>query len=169
MMVWVFGAMTLAAVLMATLESQLKRAILVLWAASIGVGALYLTVGAEFLAVIQWIVATVVAIAFTFFSVLFGEYHPVQPPVSSSNKQRRTLRVGLAMCLGVVFAIIIGIGSQDLMSDQRNLVVQESHLGVLGKKLTQDHILSLEVLALTLFLVLVGGGVIVRSEGDDSQ
>ncbi len=53
MMGWVFAGITFSAVLMATFERQMRRAILALWVAGIGVGAMYLTVGAEFLAITQ--------------------------------------------------------------------------------------------------------------------
>ena len=164
MMGWVFAIITFIAVLMATFETHMRRAILALWVAGIGVGAMYLTVGAEFLAIIQWIASTLVAISFVFFAVMFGEYHT---PLPRGGDHGRLLAI-LAILLGAAFAIIIGLGSGQIPEGSLNLVTQESDLGTLGRKLTQDHLLSLEVLALTLFLVLVGGGVIARSEGEDS-
>lgn len=162
MIAWIFAAITLIAVLIATFEGQMRRAILALWVAGIGVGAVYLTLGAEFLAIIQWVVSTLVAISFIFFSVLFGEYHAPSAPSSPYPR----LFVLLSLLLGGVFALFIGLGTEHLGASAINFVVQESDLITLGRKLTQDHILSLEVLALTLFLVLVGGGVIARSEGE---
>jgi len=164
MMGWVFAVITLSAVLMATFENQMRRAILALWVAGIGVGAMYLTVGAEFLAIIQWIVSTLGAISFIFFSVMFGEYHA---PVARGSAHTKFLVV-LALILGISFAAIVGLGSRELPESAMNLVTQDSDLGTLGRKLTQEHLLSLEVLALTLFLVLIGGGVIARSEGSES-
>ena len=37
----------------------------------------------------------------------------------------------------------------------------------LGKSLVQDHLLSLEILALTLFVVVIGSGVVARPEVKD--
>ncbi len=164
MMGFVFAIITLFAVILATFESQLRRAILALWVAGVGVGAIYLTVGAEFLAIIQWIVSTMVTISFLFFAVMFGEYNA--PPEEKKGKGR--LLVVLAVILGAVFSAIIGLGSSHLPEGTLKLVSQADGLGVLGRKLTRDHLLSLEVLALTLFLVLVGGGVVARSEGGES-
>src|ERR1700761_6658818 len=78
MMVWIFAGITLSAVLLATFVNQMRRAILALWVAGLGIGALYLTIGAEFLAIIQWIVSTLVTISFVFFAVMFGEFNSVQ-------------------------------------------------------------------------------------------
>lgn len=160
---WIFAIITLVAVLMATFESHLRRAILALWVAGVGVGAMYLTVGAEFLAIVQWIVSTMIAISFIFFAVMFGEYNS---PVPKGKKPKGQLLVVLAIGLGTVFALIVKLGCQTLPDGVLDFVTQDSDLGALGQKLTQDHLLSLEVLALTLFLVLVGGGVIARSEGE---
>ncbi len=95
---WIFGGISLSAVIMATFEKHMRRAILALWVAGIGIGALYLTVGAEFLAIVQWIVSTLVTLAFIFFSVMFGEYHGPSP---KEPKGTPSILV-LSMLLGVV-------------------------------------------------------------------
>jgi NADH:ubiquinone oxidoreductase subunit 6 (subunit J) len=153
---------------MATFETSMKRAILSLWVAGIGIGALFLTVGAEFLAIIQWIISTMVAISLIFFSVMFGEYHAILKDASFA-KARTTPRllVILALLLGAAFATVILIGAVSVPERSLDLVAQVVDLGTLGQKLTQEHLLALEVLALTLFLVLVGGGVIARVEEGD--
>lgn len=163
-MMWVFAGITLAAVLVATFVNQIRQAILALWIAGLGIGALYLTVGAEFLAIIQWIVSTVVTISFVFFAVMFGEYNSSKRKKMTKVKCLLTL---MTLILGIGFAAVIELGTRSLPEGMENLSSQMSDLVVIGKSLTQDHLLSLEVLALTLFLVLVGGGVIARPEGKD--
>jgi NADH:ubiquinone oxidoreductase subunit 6 (subunit J) len=165
MMGLVFAGITLFAVLMATFVNHTRRAILSLWVAGLGVGAMYLTVGAEFLAIIQWIVSTLVTISFVFFAVMFGEYNPSEVKEVKKNDLLLTI---LSLILGSSFAAVIWLGAGALPEEPMILPVQKSDLGVVGRTLTQDHLLSLEVLALTLFLVLVGGGVVARSEGNDS-
>lgn len=162
---WVFAGITLAAVIMATFEKQIRRAILALWVAGIGVGAIYLTVGAEFLAIIQWIVSTFIAISFVFFSVMFGEYSAP----ASKNKNENYLLLSLSLVLGAGFAAIIWLGAKRLPEISLVLTQEGSDLVSIGRALTQDNLLSLEVLTITLFLVLVGGGVVARSEGGDEQ
>src|SRR5690349_20130441 len=144
---WVFAGITLSAVLMVTFETHTRRAILARWVAGVGVGAMYLTVGAEFLAVIQRIVSTLVAISFFFFSVMFGEYHA---PVPRGGVRGR-LFIILSLILGGSFAAVIGIGSGGLPESTLNLVLQDADLATLGRRQTDDHLLSLEILALSLF------------------
>jgi len=160
MMGWVFAGITLSAVLMSTFVGHMRQAILALWVAGLGVGAMYLTVGAEFLAIIQWIVSTLVTISFVFFSVMFGEYNAPRAPIKGES----VLKVLLSLLLGAAFAAVICLGSQGLPESALVPAGAVTDLALVGRKLTQENLLSLEVLALTLFLVLVGGGVISRSE-----
>lgn len=160
-----FAGVTLSAVVMATFATHMRRAILALWVAGLGVGAIYLTLGAEFLAIIQWIVSTLVTISFIFFSVMFGEYNA---PVIRNSGNDLLLAV-LSIVLGAGFAAVIWLGANVIPESAFVMVASGNDLGVLGKSLTQDHLLSLEVLALVLFLVLVGGGVVARSEGGDGS
>jgi NADH:ubiquinone oxidoreductase subunit 6 (subunit J) len=157
---WIFAGITLAASLVATFVGDIRRAILSLWVAGLGIGGIYLTLGAELLAIVQWIVSTLVAISFVFFSVMFGEY------VSSEKAQpdRRLVKNAMGITLGAVFAGLIWFGGGHFQDD---LLIQPSEgtdMVAIGKTLTQEHLLSLEVLALTLFMVLVGGGVIARPD-----
>src|SRR6476660_9582164 len=95
-MSWVFAAIALGAVFLATFLRQMRGAILALWVAGLGVGAIYLNIGAELLAIIQWIVSTVVTISFIFFAVMFGEYNSVE----AREKKSRILVTLMAIILG---------------------------------------------------------------------
>ncbi len=164
MMSWIFSGITLAAVLMATFVGHMRVAILALWVAGLGIGAVYLTLGAEFLAIVQWIVSTLVTISFLFFAVMFGEYHP---PAAKRNSKTLFVQI-VSLVLGCIFTICIALISRNLPSGPQTEFADGSDLRLVGRVLTQENLLSLEVLALTLFLVLVGGGVVARSEGGDS-
>ena len=96
---------------------------------------------------------------------MFGEYNaPVQ-----KNQMGNYLLTGLSLLLGAGFATVIWIGAKGLSEISFVLSQEGADLASIGRVLTQDHLLSLEVLALTLFLVLVGGGVVARYEGEESS
>ncbi len=164
---WAFAGLTLGAAVMATFVSYIKRAILALWVVGLGVGAVYLTVGAEFLAIIQCMVSTLVTISLIFFSVMFGEYQAEGAAKSSFRfSPAQIVQTLLSVALGVGFVGVIWVGVRGMPAE--NLDQNSgSDLGALGRALTQHNLLSLEVLALILFLVLVGGGVIARLERNE--
>lgn len=165
----IFSGITLSAGFMAMFVGNMRHAILALWVAGLGVGAVYLTLGAELLAIVQWIVSTVVTISFVFFAVMFGEYN--DPSTTEINKKRRKgttlLLTLLSLVLGAGFAVVIRRVSKDIPHTATTSAISQGDLRVIGRLLTQENLLSLEVLALTLFLVLVGGGVVTRLEGED--
>ncbi|MCM2322093.1 MAG: NADH-quinone oxidoreductase subunit J [Oligoflexia bacterium] len=154
---------TLAAVTVAAFVRDIRRATLALWIAGLGAGGIYLTIGAETLAIVQWVTSTLVAISFVFFAVMFGEY--------GSQKgffdRKRALFYGLGLAIGVSFAGLIALGSGTIDAPMLEVPVSGNDLPALGKALTEDHLLSLEVLAFTLLMVLVGGGVLARPEPMD--
>lgn len=164
MMEWVFAGIALSAALTATVVQNMRRAILALWVAGLAVGALYLTLEAEFLAVVQWIVSTLLTLTFVFFAVMFGEFKPYD----RRRSRNEWLLISLSAFLGLAFSLIVGMATQNLASDAGARVHTLSDLKELGQLLIEKNFVSLEVLALTLFLVLVGSGVVARSGKKDS-
>jgi NADH:ubiquinone oxidoreductase subunit 6 (subunit J) len=162
---WIFAAITLASVLVATFVGDLRRAVLALWVAGLGVGAIYLTLGAEVLAIIQWIVSTLVAISFVFFSAMFGEYGPGE----RLKFDRHLVKAGLGVLVGGAFAWVVWFATEGVSEGSLGEITEGTDVEALGHALTGQHLLSLEVLALTLFLVLVGGGVLARPDRSDSE
>lgn len=168
MMSWIFAGIALVAVLLATFLRQMKGAILALWVAGLGVGAMYLNIGAELLAIIQWIISTLVTISFVFFAVMFGEYNTVEPKANRS----RLLMTLMGVLLGAGFALTVWLGTSSLSTNLLSEIgqnVAKSDLNLIGQTLTQENLLSVEVMGLTLFLVLVGGGVVARAERGESK
>src|SRR3954463_9439017 len=103
MIPWVFASLTFISAAFASFAPDLRRSNLALWVAGLSAGALYLTLGAELLAIVQWIVSTLVTISLLFFSSMYGA------PQSKAGKwdARRVLRTGLPVLLGLLFAAII--------------------------------------------------------------
>lgn len=164
---WFCAAIALGGALAATLLSDIRRAILAVWITGLGVGGLYLSLGTELLAVVQWVLSTLIAVASVFYAVLFGEYG-----VSDSRPfSKKLLSAALPFALGLGFVTVLVIGARSFPG----LIALGLHgatppgpvqqdLAAVGRGLADDHLLALELLALTLFLVIVGGGVIVRPE-----
>lgn len=170
MIEWSFALISLTAAAIAAFVPDIRRATLALWVAGLAVGGIFLTIGAETLAIVQWIVSTLVSISLGFFSAMFGEY-------GSSEKKRPMLvtRLGsgflaLAILAGGALAVIAWKSAMLLPSPPGAPASGAANdLMALGKALVERNAISLQVLALTLFLVLVGGGVIARPEGAEPR
>jgi NADH:ubiquinone oxidoreductase subunit 6 (subunit J) len=159
---WICSGLALVAGGAACFVADIKRAVLSLWVAGLAVGGIYLSVGAELLAVVQWIVATIVAMSFIFYSVMFGEYGKRDPrPLLEKAKG-----LILPLLIGVAFVGILAITGQLTNSEIQPAATPAAGQSLLdlGRRLASEHLLSLEVLGLSLFLVIVGSGVIARPE-----
>lgn len=174
-MIIAFLGATLVAAGLAAFVGDIRRATLALWVAGLSVGCVFLTIGAEALAIIQWVLSTLVAISLIFFSVMFGEYGQSGPGVARNWKdlpdfERKRLLISFGgIAAGLAFSWLVWRGAGPLPPESLSVPVSGNDLQSLGRSLTEDHLLSLEVLALTLFLVLIGGGVIARPESGENR
>lgn len=159
---WICSSIAVTAGAFAAFVGDLRRAVLSLWIASLAVGGVYLSLNAELLAVVQWIASTLVAISFMFYAVMFGEYGASEDgPVPRS---RRMLPIILPLLLGVGFCGTLWVGASNFAKAKPGSGMFQQSVSTIGTALAQDHMLSLEILALTLFIVIVGSGAIARPD-----
>ncbi len=156
-----FGLIAILAAFIATFEQQMRRAVLALWLCGIATGSLYLSLGVEFLAIIQWILSTLVAISFILFAVMFGEFQTAGVEERGEQKNRLLLHLILALAVGFGFLLTLGLGMQGFLERPLPHSSEWGDLAEIGKMLSA-HLLAVEVLIILLFLTLVGGGVIAR-------
>ena len=150
----------------ATFSTNFKTSVLSLWMSGLAAGGLYLTLGTDTLAVIQWISATLVAVSFVFFSMMFGEFSEQPGEYKNLKKTAKNL---VFILLGGGFAAVVYVGIQTGLKESGPTIPLTGDLSSMGKIIPDYHFLSFEVLALLLFLVLVGGGVIARPDSGGSE
>lgn len=146
-------------------EKNISRAILALWLTGLSVGCLYLSLGAEVLAIIQWVLSTILALAFVYFSVMFGEFsNKTKNNFDEQVYSRRKffLKFGLSLLVALGFLWLTWLASKKIPMNHLIIPKQGHDLKALGQVIIADHLQSLEVLILTMFLVLIGSGAIVR-------
>ena len=169
-----FAAIAVLSALVAALYRDARRVVLALWVCGMCFGAIFLSFGAEVLAVVQWIVTTLVGISLLFFSSMFGELGSKEiTEISDSSARKERFDLVQAAMVGIAFAAVLGAAllrfrpdadwMSHLASDSGPFTGQD--LQALGGLLTEKHLISLEVLGVTLLLILVGGGVLARPEG----
>lgn len=169
MIFWIFSAIMLVAGLIAALAENMRRATLALWVAGLSMGGIYLTLGAEMLAIVQWIVSTLVAISFIFFAAMFGEYPSPEGESEFKMDRKKALSVGGALLIGFGLAAVVYFGGNELPKELLSIPKEGNDISAIGRMVTDNHFVSLEVLALTLFLALIGGGVIARPEKAEQE
>jgi NADH:ubiquinone oxidoreductase subunit 6 (subunit J) len=172
MIFWTCGAISLGGALAAAFSRNMKAAILALWVAGLGAGGMFLALGAEMLGVVQWLVSTIIALAFVFYAVMFGEYGKES---STEPRGRSLLRLVLPIFAGIALAAVVMFGAKELahVSDPAQVVQgplaipakgSGQDLVAMGRALAHDNLVSIEILALLLFLTVIGAGVITRPE-----
>ena len=148
-----FAAFAIGSALGATLSENLRMATLFLWLCGIGVGGLYLSLGAELLSIVQWIVATLVGISLLFHSIMFG--------VRKGGVPWTRLVLALVVAGGFVAALLPGMAG---ISGGTGGTSSAPDLSAIGVRLAGRGLLALEALGLTLFLGIMGAGILSRPE-----
>lgn len=153
LVLWVCSAMAFVSGFVACIATDLRRSALALWVCGLALGGVYLTLGAEFIAIVQWIISTLIAMSLIFYTVLLGAKEPAHSWWS----------VGLSSALGLGFFATLLWGLSDLVrkrppgGDSKSLIE-------LGDLLISKHLFIMEILGLLLFLVIIGVGVLARPE-----
>jgi NADH:ubiquinone oxidoreductase subunit 6 (subunit J) len=162
----VFSAIALISSGVAAWAKSMRQAVLALWIVGLCCGAVYLSVGDEAVAVVQWIVSTLVAVAFLLYSAMLGEMEVTKKKsdVRKKNNEKDAVLQLLPLALGAGFAGIVYLGSGGMPKEFFDVPTQASDLLSVGRALLDRHFLSLEVLGLLFLLTLVGGGVVARPE-----
>lgn len=157
---WICSVVTLAAGAFAAFTTDLRRSVLSLWIAGLGAGGVYLSLHAEFLAIAQWIISTLAAISFLFYSVQFGEYGGTFP----QSLRQRARALALPVLAGAAFCWTIWSAGSALPQATEGGRRALQDVDTLGALLSYEHLPALEVLAILLFLVIIGSGVLARPQ-----
>jgi NADH:ubiquinone oxidoreductase subunit 6 (subunit J) len=169
-----FALLTVISAALAVAFSDTRKVVISSWVASMCAGALFLCCGAEYLAVVQWIVGTLVSISFLVYASMFGEYGATD----SRSTRDRFFDLIPALLLGAAFFCMVALGSQGVTGVSLELLppapvtaaAPTADLASVGQALTERHVISLELVGILLLTVLIGSGVISRpsqSEGEE--
>jgi NADH:ubiquinone oxidoreductase subunit 6 (subunit J) len=154
----VLSTLVIASALIAALSKDSRHVVLGLWVCGMSVGGIFLSFGAEVLAMVQWIIATLGGISLLMASSMCGELgEKVPSPVNKFDLLQ-------AIIVGIGMTAVFGVALFRFQPEIGVLPQSGQDLQALGQLLTEKHSISLNLLAVTLLLVLVGGGVLSRAE-----
>jgi NADH:ubiquinone oxidoreductase subunit 6 (subunit J) len=154
----VLSTLVIASALIAALSKDSRHVVLGLWVCGMSMGGIFLSFGAEVLAMVQWIIATLGGVSLLMASSMCGE---LGEKVASRINKFDLLQ---AIIVGIGMTAVFGVALFRFQPEIGALPQSGQDLQALGQLLTEKHSISLSLLAVTLLLVLVGGGVLSRAE-----
>ena len=123
----------------------------------IAVGAVYLSLGFETLAFIQWFLTFILSLAFSVYSYLF-----VDEPKETSWKVIVRDQV-IPGALVLLLSIIITLGAHSTILAFNDFQRMEG-VAAFGRRLIREHLFAILLMGVILFLCIVGVGVLGRPE-----
>ena len=160
-MILFFSAITIISAAIAAYSSETKRAILATWGAGMAVGSIYLDLGAETLAITQWMLSTLITVVMLFHAILFGEYKAAPKP-----GRTRAKKLFAGTVAGIFFSslIIAGFGWDPVLLKDWTGGNPVMVMSQVGRAFIGRYLLAIEVLGLMLFLAAIGAGIVSRVE-----
>jgi NADH-quinone oxidoreductase subunit J len=156
---WVLAVITLGSALMVSLVRDLVHAVLFLILAFIGVSGLYITLSADFVAVVQVLIYAGAISVLMLFAILLT-------PRSSRDNAPVSYRAPISIVAGLIGAVIVFVAVKTDWT-----TVEDDRFGTtaadIGKALLDPYVLPFEVASVLLVIAMVGAIILVRP-GDES-
>jgi NADH:ubiquinone oxidoreductase subunit 6 (subunit J) len=165
--VYLFAGITLLSALLIVFTRNLLYAAFCLLLSLLGISALYVLAGADFVAIAQIVVYVGgVLILLMFGIMLTTRTHKDTMPLSENRNLIWGALLGGGI-LGLIFKIIAEVNFNELPWIKSSKIIQESTVYQLGLSLSTDYLLGFELIALLLLIALMGASLIAghRQEG----
>jgi NADH-quinone oxidoreductase subunit J len=156
---WVLAAITLVSALMVSLVRDLIHAVLFLILAFVGVSGLYITLSADFVAVVQVLLYAGAISVLMLFAILLT-------PRSARDNAPVSYAAPISVVAGLVGAVIVFVA---LKTDWRTVEDDrfDTTAAAIGRALLDTYALPFEVASVLLVIAMVGAIILVRP-GDES-
>jgi NADH-quinone oxidoreductase subunit J len=156
---WVLAAITLVSALMVSLVRDLIHAVLFLILAFVGVSGLYITLSADFVAVVQVLIYAGAISVLMLFAILLT-------PRSARDNAPVPYAAPISVVAGLVGAVIVFVA---LKTDWRTVEDDrfDTTAAEIGRALLDTYALPFEVASVLLVIAMVGAIILVRP-GDES-
>ena len=151
---YVLAAVTLGSALMVGLVRDLIHAVLFLILSFIGVAGLYVTLSADFVAVVQVLIYAGAISVLMLFAILLT-------PRSARDNSSVSYRAPISVIAGLVGAIIVFVGLQTEWRTTENPGFEETAREI-GLALLEPYVLPFEVASVLLVIAMVGAIILVR-------
>jgi NADH:ubiquinone oxidoreductase subunit 6 (subunit J) len=158
---YVLAAVTLISALMVGMVRDLIHAVLFLILSFIGVAGIYITLSADFVAVVQVLIYAGAIAVLMLFAILLT-------PRSARDNAAVSYAAPLSVIAGLVGATIIFVGLKTEWAkvDEDRF---DTTASAIGQALLDPYVLPFEVASVVLLVAMIGAIILVRpSEGEDA-
>lgn len=156
---YVLSAVTLISALMVAVVRDLIHAVLFLILSFIGAAGLYLTLSADFVAVVQVLIYAGAISVLMLFAILLT-------PRSARDNAAVPFKAPLSVVAGLVGAVIVFVALQtDWSTVEEDRF--ETTAAAIGRALLDPYVLALEVAALLLVVAMIGAIMLVRPADEE--
>lgn len=161
-----FSALAIISALFILLTRNLMYAAFGLFLALVGVAALYVLAGADFLAITQLLVYVGGVLVLLIFGIMLTRPADERPDAASRPNrievanQRRFWGVLIAVVLFSIFSFTILAGNFALVGD---VLISRSTIRTLGVELMTSHLLPFEIAGILLLVALIGAAYLAMN------
>ena len=161
-----FAAITILSALIILWTNNVLYAAFSLIITFMGVAAMYVFAGADFIAVSQILIYVGGILVLIIFGVMLTNRLSGQTVMTKSHNRLTGYLIGIAMFVTLFWAIM-QLNFKAIAKELPSALGDRSTIGTIGVKLMSDYILPFEVIALLLLLALIGAAFIARRQIND--
>jgi NADH-quinone oxidoreductase subunit J len=158
---WALAVLTLGSALMVAVVRDLIHAVLFLVLSFVGVAGLYITLSADFVAVVQILIYVGAISVLMLFAILLT-------PRSSRDNAVVPYAAPLSALAGAVGAVIIFVALKTDWAKTSDDDRFETTAAEIGRALLDPYVLPFEVASVLLVVAMVGAIMLVRPGGEET-
>lgn len=158
---WVLAAMTVGAAVGVAVVRDLIRAVVLLVTSFLGIAGLYVTLSADFVAVVQILIYAGAVSVLILFAIMLT-------PLAGRNNAETFFQVPGLLLAGMVAATIAFVSLETDWSVVENGGFEET-ASAIGEALLTRYVLPFEIAAVLLLVAMLGAILLVRPEGSGEE
>ncbi|HLF78989.1 MAG TPA: NADH-quinone oxidoreductase subunit J [Dehalococcoidia bacterium] len=159
---YVLAAVTLGSAVMVAMVKDLVHAVLFLILSFIGVAGLYITLSADFVAVVQVLIYAGAISVLMLFAILLT-------PQSARDNAAVSFKAPISVVAGLIGAIIVFVALKTEWVTAEDGNRFDNTAAEIGKALLDPYVLPFEVASVLLVIAMVGAIVLVRPGGPEER
>ncbi len=159
---WVLAVVTLGSALMVATVRDLVHAVLFLVLSFVGIAGLYITLSADFIAVVQVLIYVGAISVLMLFAILLT-------PTSGRDNASVSYAAPISVLAGLVGAVIIFVALKTEWTKAEGGNQFETTAAEIGRALLEPYVVPFEVASVLLVVAMLGAIILVRpGNGEDA-